>query len=61
MGTQVTSHPSMWDWDKSGRDPSLRARCVMRVQSGHWLDYDPVALVILVVGIGAVALLALSI
>jgi len=51
----------MWDWDKSGRDPSLRARCVMRVQSGHWLDYDPVALVILVVGIGAVALLALSI
>jgi len=31
----------------------------MRVQSGHWLDYDPVALVILVVGIGAVALLAL--
>ncbi|MEA2948527.1 MAG: hypothetical protein QOI40_3857 [Alphaproteobacteria bacterium] len=33
----------------------------MRVYSGHWLDYDPVALVILVVGIGAVALLALSI
>jgi hypothetical protein len=34
---------------------------VMRVQSGHWLDYDPVALVVLIVGIGAVALLALSI
>jgi len=34
---------------------------VMRAQSSHWLDYDPVALVILVVGIGAVALLALSI
>jgi hypothetical protein len=34
---------------------------VMRVHSGHWLDYDPVALVFLVVGIGAVALLALSI
>jgi hypothetical protein len=33
----------------------------MRVQSGHWLDYDPVALAILVVGSGAVALLALSI
>jgi hypothetical protein len=33
----------------------------MRVQSGHWLDYDPVAVVILVVGIGALALLALSI
>jgi len=33
----------------------------MRVQSGHWLDYDPIALVVLVIGIGAVALLALSI
>jgi hypothetical protein len=31
------------------------------LQSRHWLDYDPVALLILVVGIGAVALLALSI
>jgi hypothetical protein len=29
--------------------------------SGHWLDYDPIALVVLVVGIGAVALLAISI
>jgi hypothetical protein len=42
-------------------DATFRARCVMNVQSRHWLDYDPVALVILVVGIGAVALLALSI
>jgi hypothetical protein len=33
----------------------------MRVQSGHWLDYDPVALLVLVVGIGAVALIAFSI
>ena len=33
----------------------------MRVQSGHWLDYDPVALVVLVVGIGALSLLAMSI
>ena len=33
----------------------------MRVQSGHWLYYDPIALVVLVVGIGALALLALSI
>jgi hypothetical protein len=34
----------------------------MRVQSrGHWLDYDPVALAILVIGIGIVALLAVSI
>jgi hypothetical protein len=34
---------------------------VMRVQSKHWLDYDPVALAVLVIGIGIVALLALSI
>ena len=34
---------------------------LMSVQSRHWLDYDPVALVVLVVGMSAVALLALSI
>jgi hypothetical protein len=33
----------------------------MNVQSRHWLDYDPVALMVLVVGMSAVALLALSI
>jgi hypothetical protein len=33
----------------------------MNVQSRHWLDYDSVALVVLVVGMSAVALLALSI
>jgi hypothetical protein len=33
----------------------------MRVQSSHWLDYDPVTLLVLVVGIGAVALIAFSI
>jgi hypothetical protein len=33
----------------------------MRVQSGHWLDYDPVALAVLVIGIGIIALLAFSI
>jgi hypothetical protein len=33
----------------------------MRVQSGHWLDYDPVTVLVLVVGIGAVALIAFSI
>ena len=33
----------------------------MRAQGGHWLDYDPGALVVLVIGIGIVALLALSI
>ena len=61
MGTQVTSRPYGEFGTRVAADRSLRARCVMRVQSGHWLDYDPVALVILVVGIGAVALLALSI
>jgi hypothetical protein len=36
----------------------------MRVHSTsttHWLDYDPVAFVVLVLGIGAVSLLAMSI
>jgi len=33
----------------------------MSVQSRHWLDYDPVALVVLLVGMSAVAVLALSI
>jgi hypothetical protein len=27
----------------------------------YWLDYDPVALVVLVIGMGAIELLALSI
>jgi hypothetical protein len=27
----------------------------------HWLDYDPVALVVLIVGMGVVALLSLNI
>ncbi len=33
----------------------------MRVQEVHWLEYDPVALAVLVFGIGAVMVLALSI
>ena len=33
----------------------------MSLQSRHWLDYDRVALVVLLVGMSAVALLALSI
>jgi len=37
------------------------ARCFMTAQTRHWLDYDPIALLVLVVGIGAVALLAVSI
>ena len=34
---------------------------VMRFRGAHWLDYDPVALTALVVGIGIVMLVALSI
>ena len=33
----------------------------MSLQSRHWLGYDPVALVVLLTGLSAVALLALSI
>jgi hypothetical protein len=33
----------------------------MRAQGGHWLDYDAIALAVLVIGIGAVMLLALTI
>jgi hypothetical protein len=33
----------------------------MRVQGGHWLDCDPIALAVLIIGIGVVTLLALSI
>jgi hypothetical protein len=33
----------------------------MSAQSRHWLEYDPVALVVLLVGMSAVAFLALSI
>jgi hypothetical protein len=31
----------------------------MQIQGRHWLDYDPVAVAVLVIGIGAVELLAL--
>jgi hypothetical protein len=33
----------------------------MRIHSGHWLDYDPITLLVLFVGIGAVALVAFTI
>jgi hypothetical protein len=33
----------------------------MRVQGGHWLDYDPIALAVLLFGIGTVLLVALNI
>jgi len=36
-------------------------RATMYVQKPHWLDYDPLALAVLVIGIGIVELLALMI
>ena len=36
-------------------------RVTMYVQKPHWLDYDPLALAVLVIGIGIVELLALLI
>jgi hypothetical protein len=39
----------------------VQGRHIMHVQRRHWLDYDPVALAVLVIGIGMIELLALSI
>jgi hypothetical protein len=33
----------------------------MHAQRRHWLEYDPIAFAVLVIGIGAIELLALSI
>jgi hypothetical protein len=33
---------------------------LMRAHSRHWLEYDPVAFAVLILGIGIVELLALS-
>ena len=38
-----------------------RYRATLYVQRPHWLDYDPVALAMLVIGIGIIELLALII
>ena len=38
-----------------------RYRATMYVQRPHWLDYDPLALAVLVIGIGIIELLALII
>jgi hypothetical protein len=38
-----------------------RYGATMCVQRPHWLDYDPVALAVLVIGIGIIELLALII
>ena len=38
-----------------------RYRAALYVQRPHWLDYDPVALAVLAIGIGIIELLALII
>jgi hypothetical protein len=35
--------------------------CIMRVHGRHWLDYDSMAVAVLVIGIAIVMLVALSI
>ena len=52
-GVPPTPHPS--------GDRALKAgtgRRVMHILRRHWLDYDPVALAVLVIGIGMIELLA---
>jgi hypothetical protein len=60
LGCVVWMALSLPGLEGAPRSPSGRG-ALMSVQSRHWLDYDPVALVVLVVGMSAVALLALSI
>jgi hypothetical protein len=38
-----------------------RGVAIVRLQHNHWLDYDPVALVVLVLGVSTLTFLALSI
>ena len=42
-------------------ETSNRLTATMYIQRPHWLDYDPVALAVLVIGIGIIELLALII
>jgi hypothetical protein len=45
-----------------GSGPQLEERGrLMYIQRRHWLEYDPVALAVLVIGIGIIELLALII
>jgi hypothetical protein len=60
LGCVVSMALSLPGLEGAPRRPPGRG-ALMSVQSRHWLDYDPVALVVLVVGMSAVALLALSI
>jgi hypothetical protein len=38
-----------------------QGRPIMQAKTWHWLDYDPIALAVLVIGLAAIELLALSI
>jgi hypothetical protein len=38
-----------------------QGRRIMYIEKRHWLDYDPVALTVLVIGFGMIELLALII
>ena len=42
-------------------EPKNRVAQHVYIQRRHWLDYDPVALAVLVIGIGMIELLALII
>ena len=47
--------------EKSSSPKLFGSRRVMRVHSGSWFDYDPLSLLVLFAGIGAVALIAFTI
>jgi hypothetical protein len=47
-------------WRTCGTNYPLSGVSFMRVQANHWLDYDAVALAVLVFGISAVMFLALN-
>jgi hypothetical protein len=44
-----------------GHRVGVQGNVVMRVKTVYWLEYDSVALAVLVLGLGAVSLLAISI
>jgi hypothetical protein len=52
-GVPPTPHPSCDRGPEAGT-----GRRVLHTQRRHWLDYDPVALAVLVIGIGMIELLA---
>ena len=57
LGISLHSSSSSKRRDKKTHDLGRRWR-IMYIQRRHWLDYDPVALAVLVIGIGMIELLA---